>query len=235
MFYLFDPITCERKQTTYELLEGITGIKIDTLRSYKHKNRKIASINCYIIDDTCTSKQLVEYMEREVINDEYWIDIPNSKTQVSNYGRYRSLQGQKYKLMMVYKTYSGRVRPQIRISLNDGTRMQCIAHTWVCKMFLGEKPNGFGAWHKDENIWNNRANNLCYKSKHFIATNTAGKTRRVKPVVKVDVKTGEVLDEYASCAEAGRHNYMHKENISACLRGVQKTAGGFKWRYALDC
>ena len=46
----------------------------------------------------------------------------------------------------------------------------------------------------------------------------------------LDKNTGEVLDFYENIAEAGRENYLSRETIRQCVRGKQKTAGGFKWQ-----
>ena len=62
---------------------------------------------------------------------------------------------------------------------------------------------------------------------HSIANRPAakGKVRKVKCV-----ETGKV---YESAAEAGRKTGVSAGGISACCRGSQKTAGGYRWIYAL--
>ncbi len=40
---------------------------------------------------------------------------------------------------------------------------------------------------------------------------------------------GEILNEYRSLKEAGMITHVPKTSISNCVRGRQKTAGGFKW------
>ena len=53
------------------------------------------------------------------------------------------------------------------------------------------------------------------------------------PVVKYSIN-GEFLEEYFGVIEAARQNGLWYEAISACCRGVSKTAGGFIWRYKSD-
>lgn len=43
-------------------------------------------------------------------------------------------------------------------------------------------------------------------------------------------QTGEILESFRSISEAYRLTQIN--NISACVRGVQKSAGGYLWRYA---
>ena len=61
---------------------------------------------------------------------------------------------------------------------------------------------------------------------HSIANRPAakGKVRKVKCI-----ETGKV---YESAAEAGRKTGVSAGGISACCRGSQKTAGGYRWIYA---
>lgn len=43
---------------------------------------------------------------------------------------------------------------------------------------------------------------------------------------------GKFIDSFDSIAQAGKDTNIHKYNISACLRGRQHTAGGYRWEYA---
>jgi group I intron endonuclease len=60
----------------------------------------------------------------------------------------------------------------------------------------------------------------------------ASKIRR--PVLKIDIVTGLVIDEYPSLTEAGKAvstSIAASRNINGCVRNRLKTAYGFKWRY----
>lgn len=41
---------------------------------------------------------------------------------------------------------------------------------------------------------------------------------------------GELVGSYVSISDASRCSGVRKAGISACLRGVQRTAGGYEWR-----
>lgn len=49
-----------------------------------------------------------------------------------------------------------------------------------------------------------------------------------KPVAKVNIDTGEVIETYSSIAEARKTN---KGDIQACVSGKNKSAGGYGWIY----
>lgn len=55
--------------------------------------------------------------------------------------------------------------------------------------------------------------------------------RYSKPVVLLDTDGNDVRS-YASCREAERATGIKGSNISMCCKGIRKTAGGFKWRFA---
>ena len=53
-----------------------------------------------------------------------------------------------------------------------------------------------------------------------------------KEVIKM-TKSGEFISSYPSANYASRVNMMHRQNISDCCTGKQKTSGGFRWMYSL--
>lgn len=58
------------------------------------------------------------------------------------------------------------------------------------------------------------------------------KIRRLqfKPVVKLDIETGELLDTYESVSEANRQNKKGLSITEVC-KGRRKQSGGFRWMY----
>jgi hypothetical protein len=51
-----------------------------------------------------------------------------------------------------------------------------------------------------------------------------------KPVVKIDLKTGEILDIYESAIIAEQENNINN-HINAVCKGNRKSAGGYGWKY----
>ena len=53
-----------------------------------------------------------------------------------------------------------------------------------------------------------------------------------KKVLKIDLNTGEVLQEYESIGKAAKDVGVDRSSISRCCSGELKKSGGFRWRYA---
>ena len=52
-----------------------------------------------------------------------------------------------------------------------------------------------------------------------------------RAVYQCDLKTGEIIREWISGAEAARTLGIDKANLNACCRGKKRNCGGFSWRY----
>lgn len=66
----------------------------------------------------------------------------------------------------------------------------------------------------------------------------SNKLFKSKPVIQIDKKTNEVVNQFESASEAGRSTYKGK-NVKACIDHIidvcnnkRKTANGYIWRYA---
>ena len=57
---------------------------------------------------------------------------------------------------------------------------------------------------------------------------TKKKLREINGKKVICIETGKIFN---SLKEAGEHIGVHKSAISACVRGKQKTSGGFHWKY----
>lgn len=227
MLYLFDPITCQKSEITYEKLEGITGKNKGNLMSLKSKKRKVGNINCYLIDENTTNAELREMLESEVIKNEYWVDIPGTHNQISDYGRYRTITKKGPKMMLIYNATKNKAC--ITLTIN-GKKEKLLAHTKVGEMFL-EKPKGDVVLrHKDGNGFNCRANNLEYVDRKWLARRTGPLSNQIA-VVKKDPVTGEILDEYRSMREAARKNFLCHEAVHQAIRENRLCAG---YLYEID-
>lgn len=51
-----------------------------------------------------------------------------------------------------------------------------------------------------------------------------------KPILQIDISTGEAIAEYPSIAEAGRKGFT-RGNINKVLAGRRNHANGFYWKY----
>lgn len=61
----------------------------------------------------------------------------------------------------------------------------------------------------------------------------ANGAKAAKPVVQLTL-SGEVVAKFCNAHEAERETGIRNGNISSCCRGKARTAGGYKWRYAIE-
>ena len=225
MLYLYNPINNVKTKTSYELLEGITGRGYNNLASMKCKHRKLKELNCYIIDENFDEKTLHEFMMKEQPKDEIWKTVDLNQTYlISNHGRVKRVYKNGFKLLTPYKKHGKR----LVIKINNGEKIrEYYIDDLVAKAFL-ECEEGMCKYHKDGNIYNNHANNIGFITRKELGKISGHKSGNL-PILKIDIETAKILDEYDSIREAGRENYISHESIRLCIKGKQKTAGGFKW------
>lgn len=228
-FILFDPRTAERKEVSLELLAGMAGRTKEGLRyALKHRS-KIRSLNCYLLEEDTPISVFRELLEKEVILDEVWRDIPNSKWQVSSYGRYRAwVENQKrfvHRLPYLRDKTSGAM---FGIVIN-GRKKMCRAQYWVACLFIGEVPEGHIIYHKSGNRADNRVENLGFITRQQLFFKNVIKYH-MKPIVKFDEITGEILEEYPSLKVAAGLNYSSPKTIRDSAK-ENRSAIGFIWKY----
>lgn len=92
-----------------------------------------------------------------------------------------------------------------------------------CKFHIGELNSFFGKKHS--NISKQRISETIIKN---LESNI-----NAKVILKIDCKTGKVLDEYLSLGDAARINKFNKSNIKNAVNNIknQKTANGYIWKY----
>ena len=62
--------------------------------------------------------------------------------------------------------------------------------------------------------------------KNYIPTSA-----KTKPVLQINIKTGEIIKEWSSAREAGTFLDITVNGIQKTCRGTQKTCGGYSWKY----
>ena len=183
---------------------------------------------------------------------EIWKDIEGFEGyyQISNYGRLKSLQrfvpinrGQRIVRERIIKIHIGSCgyyqHPLNVKSLNK--RKTILIHREVAKMFVpNPSPQLYTEVnHIDENKLNNHYSNLewCDRSynnvygtrkQRIIITQRNSHPRR-KQVYQFN-KKGELIAVFQSTREAERSTNICHNNISQCVNGQRKTAGGFIWK-----
>lgn len=69
-----------------------------------------------------------------------------------------------------------------------------------------------------------------FKENYSNESNIKHKPKKCGDIYQMDIQ-GNIIAKFASAAEASRHMDIDRSNISLCLSGKRKTAGGYKWKY----
>lgn len=182
---------------------------------------------------------------KEYDKEEVWKEIENYEGlyQVSNMGRVKSLNYGHTGEERILK--QGRCGKYLKVELSKNRRLKAITvHRLVATAFIPNPDNLPCINHKDENPFNNAANNLewCtykYNNNYGTRTQRASEAKRGKYNTKVSkpvlqfTKQGEFIKEHPSTMEAQRQTRVLNGNISLCCSGRRKSAGGFIWKYKI--
>ena len=179
-------------------------------------------------------------MEKEI-----WKDIEGYEDDymISSYGRVRSVDRMKTLSNGVKRLQKGRILKPAKdkdgyllcILSKNGIHTMCKVHRLVAQAFIPNPYNLPQINHKDENKANNCVDNLEWCDGKYNANygtrNKRSAEKKLKPVLKIDKETNEVIAEYPSLIETGKQTGFSVWNISACCLGIRKSTGGFKWKY----
>lgn len=189
---------------------------------------------------------------------EIWKDIENYEGiyQISSLGRVRSLEriangscrnGGKYTVKgRVLKNSTGgenNNREYIHIRVNGEKRSFSIPRL-VAIAFIPNLENKPEVNHIDGNTLNNRVENLEWVTKseneiHAYKLNlkkpsnkgrTLEKSYLAKPVIQFD-KNMKQIKRYSCAKQAMIETGIRNQKICDCLKGRNKTAGGYIWKY----
>ncbi len=118
---------------------------------------------------------------------------------------------------------------------SDGRSKKVLVHRLVAEAFIENPQNLPCINHKDENKFNNCVDNLewctvAYNNKYSHLEENIYKGTGNYPIKVIQYSlSGEELNKYNSFMDAERATGVDHGGISACCRGKQKTAGGFRW------
>lgn len=167
---------------------------------------------------------------------EEWRDIEGFEElyQVSNMGRVKSLNYNhtgKEKILKLMDNGQGYQRVKL---CRDGKVKLYYVHRLVASAFC-ENPMGYNEVnHIDENPKNNKTDNLEWCNRlyncNYGTRNQRVTKKRSKPVIGINKASGIIL-EFPSAKEASRQIGISRGSICNCIKGRQKSAGGYIWQY----
>lgn len=177
-------------------------------------------------------KKKQELLNQTILADEIFKPIPLAiDYYISNYGRVKKKypKSKKEKILTPYLKKRPRSVSYVCIKIKSDKGYRDVKISKLVASCFELKGTGDQIYHINKNQWDNAPYNLKYATpKELIKV----PQRLAKhSVIKLDRETLEELDYYPSIREAGRAEYLSHEAIRMCLKGKQKTAGGFKWKY----
>lgn len=167
--------------------------------------------------------------------EEVWKDIKEYEGlyQVSNTGEIKSL------INNLIKKHKNDKDGYCLITLHcNGERKGYSIHRLVANAFIENLNNKPQLNHKDGNKRNNNVSNLEWctakeNTHHAIKTGLMKNILSQPPRKVIQLgKDGNMISSYTSIKEAENKLGLSCGNICKVCKGINKTAGGFKWRYA---
>lgn len=164
--------------------------------------------------------------------------------EVSDNGDVRSLPRLKYGrhkkdgTRSIYLTKEKMLSPKVdkdgylsvTLTAYDGNRLMCKVHRLVAIAFL-KKPNDKDiVHHKDENVQNNRVDNLMWVTpkENLFASDVFGKlSKQFSISVLCKNLSGDVIGQFSSVREAGELLGLDARHISSVLNGRRNHTRGF--------
>ena len=119
----------------------------------------------------------------------------------------------------------------LRVNLyKDGKCKKYKVHRLVAMAYIPNPENLPQINHKDENKANNCLQNLEWCDAKYNSNYGTRNEKFKKPVLQYDLN-GNFIKEWPSATDVGKEA---NDNICKCLKGKQKSAYGYIWKYKED-
>lgn len=176
--------------------------------------------------------------------EEIWKDVAGYEGlyQVSNMGRVKTLRkkvGTTIRKEKILKQYNENGYLNVRLYKEKYKGVHCRVHRLVASAFCenDDAVSKIEVNHKNENAFDNRADNLEWCTPIYNKTYGTRLCRialaNQKHVACFD-REGKFIKEFPSLYDAGKWacgKEVGFSNISACARGKTSTAYGYRWRF----
>lgn len=153
--------------------------------------------------------------------------------EVSSYGRVKSLKYNKERILKQSACTGGYL--YVFLCKHNKVKSSRV-HRLVANAFL-DNPKGLPEVnHKDQNVANNRVENLEWATPEYNRA-YGSRTERIseskkRNIVQIDLTTGEKIGAFKGADDAARAVGLRKASgIRSCCRGFRESAGGYAWRY----
>lgn len=154
--------------------------------------------------------------------------------EISNMGRIKGLE----------RKSKNRTYPLILLKLKKDThgylqaflyknniRKTYLVHRLVASAFIDNPNNYKEINHIDEDKTNNKISNLEWCSRIY-NVNYGNRTLKTTKKVKQYDLNKNYIKTWNSMSEAAQKLKIHVSGISGCCKGINKTCGGYIWKYA---
>jgi len=120
----------------------------------------------------------------------------------------------KPKLLTQYRKTSGKSNPYV-VKLHRGGGHYSEVHVirLMVESWLGGRPEGMVAYHKNGQLDDNCLNNIGFCTRQQLGRMTGADADIRRPVEKLDPRTLRPVEVYGSAREAGRKNFMSYQTI----------------------
>lgn len=213
------------------LFNGITGELKEVPKSILRTNMKHWEYLFENIEDISLNERK-KLLKQTKLNDEIFRAIPGTDNYyVSNYGRVKKTYpvSKKEKIMTPYLKHKSNQVGYVCVKVKFGDSYKELKISKLVASCFEIKGKGNQIYHINKNQWDNSATNLKYVTHKDLIK--IPQRLSMHSVIKLDPETLEELEYYPSIREAGRCEFISHEAIRMCVKGIQKTAGGFKWAY----
>lgn len=165
--------------------------------------------------------------------------------EVSNLGRVKSLSKfhctsknhsslgywSKEKILKPIKNYRGALRVILVI---NGKKSAFYIHRLVAEAFIPNPDNLSQVNHKDENVKNNKVDNLEWCTAQY-NSNYGNRNNKIlkhikKPILQYNLD-GKFIKEYESITQANKETHIPISSISACCVGQRKKTNGYIFKF----
>jgi hypothetical protein len=189
------------------------------IRCCKNKQQLYDNFKWKYIDDIVKDMQFntdeIFTKIDKIYNNEY------SDYSISNYGKIYNIKKNIY-----YKPTCATGYFKIQLIDNNNNKNNYLIHRLIAYFFISKENENKIVNHKDENKLNNYYKNLEW-------LNDRGENIKYsmsKNISQIDPKTNNIINTFLTIKDAEKQLNLPIGNISKCINGKRKIAGGYIWK-----